>query len=324
MKAIVTGGAGFIGSHVVDRLLEKDFEVIIIDNLTTTQGSRRNIEGKNVVFYEIDITDREAIFEVFKNDKPDYVFHLAAQASVAVSMKKPEFDWNINVNGSKNIIDAAIESGVKKIIYSGSGGTLYGDYFLSQNNDPLSLSSEELESMAPDEEKPVAPISPYGKSKAEVINLLKSQDKIKWTALLYANVYGRRQDPHGEAGVVAIFSKMMLNNKQPTIFGEGICIRDYVYVGDVADANIAAMDKGDYELINIGTNKCADVNKIFQEIKMSTGFAGEAAQAPFREGDALVNILKVGKAKEILNWEPKVDLAQGLALTVESFQNENK
>jgi UDP-glucose 4-epimerase len=151
--------------------------------------------------------------------------------------------------------------------------------------------------------------------------LLKAQDKVKWTALLYSNVYGPRQDPHGEAGVIAIFCQKLINNEAPLIFGEGVCIRDYVYCLDVARANVIAIDKANKEMINIGTNKGSDVNKLFNVIKDSTGYLGEATPAPFREGDVLVNILNINKAKEVLDWKPEINLEEGLKKTVEFFKN---
>jgi len=325
MKAIVTGGAGFIGSHVVDELLKRGHSTAIIDDLSSTNGNLRNIghlkNSENVRFYRADITDRNEMLRIFSSEKPDYIFHLAAQVSVAVSMKDPEHDMKTNLEGSRNIIDASIQAGAKKIIYSGSGGTVYGDYYTKLYKDPLNIDINELDRVAPDEAKPIAPISPYGKSKAAVIDLLRKQDKIAWTTLLYSNVYGPRQDPHGEAGVIAIFCEKMINGQRPTIFGKGICIRDYVYGPDVARANILAIEQGNKELINIGTNKGQDVNRIYAIIKETVGFVLDAIQAPYREGDVLVNIVDIKKAKEILGWSPEVGLESGLAKTVKYFQD---
>jgi len=244
MKCLVTGGAGFIGSHIVDLLIKNNREVIVIDNLSSTNGSKRNIQNNlnnnGVILYNDDITNRDRMFEILKKEKPDYVFHLAAQISVSVSMKDPELDHRINVIGSKNIIDASIENNVKKIIFSGSVA-IYGDDFKDRFKDVLSHDISELEKDASKEESEYRPFSPYAKNKLKVIEMLKSQDHVKWSALLYANVYGPRQDPYGEAGVVAIFCQEMIKNNTPSINGKGVCIRDFVFCKDVARANIQAM-----------------------------------------------------------------------------------
>src|SRR6056297_1143722 len=237
-KILVTGGAGFIGSHIVDKLISQNNKVVIIDNLST--GQKENI-NKKARFYKADITNKK-IKEIFKKEKPDIVFHLAAQINVRKSIQNPLLDTKVNVLGSLNIFQAAKESNVKKIIFSSTGGAIYGK--AKQIPTPETCQPK--------------PQSPYGLSKLTTENYLKLYHKlfnINYTILRYSNVYGPRQNTLAEAGVIAIFTKQLLKNKTPVINGQGKQTRDYVYVKDVVSANILSIKKGDNKTFNIGTSK---------------------------------------------------------------------
>jgi len=312
-KILITGCSGFLGLHLTGILAkEKEFSLAGITEIV-------DFDSPFLDVYHIDIRDRQKMIEIFGQTQPDYVFHLAAQASVSVSVKDPELDHSINIIGSNNVIEASVKAKAKKIIYSGSGGSAYGDYYLDKGYENLPV--EEMQKVAPDEKTPFKPISPYARNKADVISILKDQHDIKWTALMYTNVYGPRQDPFGEAGVMAIFCQKMLSGQEPTIFGDGKCIRDYVYVGDVARANILAIEKADNEIVNIGTGLGKDVNQIYAIIKDLTGFQGKPVFAPFRDGDVLVSIVNNKKAKNALGWSPKTKLPDGIKETVAFFEN---
>ena len=299
MKFLVTGGAGFIASNIVDRLIEEGYEVVIVDNLST--GKKENLNPK-AKFYELDIRDPE-LDSVFEAEKPDYVSHHAAQISVVVSAREPIFDAQTNILGSLNVIGLATKHKVKKIIYSSTGGALYG----------------EPEYLPADENCPIKPLTPYGVSKFTVekyLYLYGVNYGLNYTILRYANVYGPRQDPHGEAGVVAIFTQKMLNGDRPTIFGDGTAIRDYIYVGDVVEANVLAISKGDRDYFNIASSVPSDVNKIFRLLKKESGFPDEPIYAEKRLGEVYKIYLTNDKAREVLGWIPKVDLENGIKQTV--------
>ncbi|MCF7795493.1 NAD-dependent epimerase/dehydratase family protein [Patescibacteria group bacterium] len=319
MKILITGGAGFIGSNLAIKLYNLGYEIIIVDNLST--GFLNNLENikNNIIFENEDIINREKIFKIFEKYKPEYVFHLAAQSSVSFSIKNPDLDMKINYEGSKNIIDASTFFNVKKIIYSGSGGTYYGDYYKYKNI--INNSRFNLEKLAPKEFNKKNPISPYGISKAKVLELLKNQNKLNWIALMYGNVYGPMQNPYGEAGVISIFSKKMLLNKKPIIYGDGECIRDYIFVEDVVSANIKAQEKGNNEIINIANNKGYSTLEIYKMLKNLINYKGEFIKKPYRDGDVLVSILNIEKAKNILNFEPKYNIKNGLIKTIEYLKD---
>ncbi len=304
MKILITGGAGFIGSHIADAFLNSGNEVFIIDNLST--GKETNIP-KEAKFYKEDICSEETT-KIIKSEKFDVIDHHAAQVSVSRSVREPKFDAQVNIIGTINLLTAAAESGVKKFIFSSSGGTIYGEV----KGEPAN------ESFAP------CPISPYGIAKLAgeyYIKIICNQAGMKYTILRYANVYGPRQDPHGEAGVVAIFSKAMLAGRSPTIFGDGGCIRDYVYGPDLARANLLSLTAGDNAIVNIGSQTTTDVNQLATLLKNITNFQGEILYGEPRAGDIQRSVLNIGKAKIILNWEPQISLAEGCALTVEYFKN---
>ena len=253
-KVLVTGGAGFIGSHVADLLVAKDYEVAVIDNLSS--GSRHNLNPQ-VEFYQLDIRSPE-MFELVKSLQPMAICHLAAQVSVRLSVEDPETDASINILGSLKLLEAAVKAEVKKVIFSSTGGAIYGeqDYFPA------------------DEEHPSRPVSPYGVAKLAIekyLNYYKQEYGLDFVALRYANVYGPRQDPHGEAGVVAIFSQKLLSGEQAIINGDGTQTRDFVYVEDVARSNLLALEADYYGELNIGTGLETDINNLFQLLKNITG-----------------------------------------------------
>lgn len=303
MKILVTGGAGFIGSHIVDKLIENGHDVVVVDDLST--GSMENVH-KNAVLHTMDIRS-EYIGRIFAMEKPDVIIHHAAQIDVQKSIKQPGVDADINIVGTVNILENCVKYGVKKIIYASSAAVYGTPQYL-----PV------------DEKHIVDPISYYGISKhtpehyIKVYNLLYG---LKYTILRYANVYGPRQDPKGEGGVVSIFTNRMLNDEQPTIFGDGEATRDYIYVGDIAEANIKALELGDNEIINVSTNSTTAVNELFQTIKEIVGFNKEPIYADERKGDIKHSCLDNGKAKELLGWQPQYSLEDGLRRTVEYYKN---
>ena len=303
MKILVTGGAGFIGSHIVDRLINEGHQVVIVDNLIT--GKKENINPK-ATFFNLDIRS-EKLEHVFKKENPDCVVHHAAQMSVAVSMKKPVFDADVNILGGLNILQNCVKYNTKKIIFASSGGTVYGE----AENSPTT------------ENEPFCPLSPYGVSKVATeyyLSFYKHEYNLPYAALRYGNIYGPRQDPHGEAGVVAIFIKAMLTGKTPTIFGKGDCIRDYVYVDDIVAANMLAINRNICGAFNIGTSKGTDVREVFDTLKRITGFPEVCEYGPAREGDLKQSILSFDKAQKDLSWKPCVSLYKGFEKTVEFFR----
>lgn len=305
MNVLVTGGAGFIGSHVVDKLVENGYGVIVVDNLSS--GKVENL-NRNALFYEQSIEDEEMMERIFSLHRPEYVFHLAAQASVAISVREPARDAKTNIIGSLVLLEKSIKYGVKKFIFSSTGGAIYG---------------ENVKVFPTPETEIPHPISPYGIAKYSTemyLEFFAREYGLKYTVLRYSNVYGPRQDPYGEAGVVAIFTERMLRGEEVHIFGDGEYVRDYVYVEDVVRANLLAMEKGDNEVFNIGTGRGTTVNQLFKLLKEITGYDKEPVYKPPRKGDVRKSILDYTKAKEKLGWEPKIPLEEGLKLTVEYFR----
>ncbi|NLS75979.1 MAG: NAD-dependent epimerase/dehydratase family protein, partial [Chloroflexi bacterium] len=289
MKILVTGGAGFIGSHVVDRFIAEGHDVVVVDNLST--GRRANLNPK-ATFYEMDLRSPQ-LAEVFERERPEAIDHHAAQAEVRRSVADPVFDAEVNILGSLNLLQNAAKYGVRKAIYISSGGAIYG----------------EPEYMPCDEKHPVRPMSPYGVTKHTVehyLYLYKQLHGLDYTVLRYANVYGPRQDPNGEAGVVAIFVGQMLNGGKPIIYGDGRQERDFVYVADCARANALALTRGEGEAFNIGSGVPLSVNGLFELLKQITGYAGEARYGSAKAGDILRIYLDASKAKRELGWEPTV------------------
>jgi UDP-glucose 4-epimerase len=303
MNILVTGGAGFIGSNVADAYIAAGHNVVILDNLY--MGNKKNVNPK-AKFYKTDIRDAK-VKDIVKKENIEVINHHAAQISVPDSVKSPLFDADINIKGTLNMLEAARLNKIKKFIFISSGGTVYG----SKVKLPAT------------ENNPLTAESPYGISKVSgehYVRFYTAQYGIKHTILRYSNVYGPRQIPHGEAGVVAIFIKLIMSGKAPVIFGDGKCIRDYVYAGDVARANVQALDKGDNEAFNIGTGVQTDVNQLYKQIQKATGFDKPAGSAQYREGDLPANFLDAGKAAKVLGWKPEVDLEKGIMATYEYFK----
>ncbi|MCH8297621.1 MAG: GDP-mannose 4,6-dehydratase [Chloroflexi bacterium] len=301
--ALVTGGAGFIGSHMVDRLLELDYKVVVMDNLST--GKIKNLNS-GAVFHHTDLT-QPAMAEIIQREQPDLVFHMAAQTSVTQSTKDPIGDANANVLGTLRVLEASRRVGVEKIIYSCTGGALYGD----------------PETIPCPDDAAITPVSPYGMSKwvaEQYLAFYFRQYRLNFTSLRYGNVFGPRQDPNGEAGVVAVFSLAMLEGKQPQIFGDGTQERDFVSVFDVVDANIAAIGRGDGMAMNIATGEVTSVNRIFQMLRSITGYKWGPLHAPQRTGEVYRIALDWSRAARELNWSPKITLEDGLQMTVDYFR----
>ncbi|MCL4338806.1 GDP-mannose 4,6-dehydratase [Patescibacteria group bacterium] len=306
MKILVTGGAGFIASHIVDAFIAKGYEVCVVDNLST---GHRDFVNKNAVFYEADIRDRKAIEKIFQREKPDIIDHHAAQISVRNSVDDPINDAQVNLLGLLNLLETGRKTGIKKVIFASSGGVVYG---------------EAKKVPTPESYKPLQPLSPYGVSKLASEYYLHFYHKtygIPFVALRYSNVYGPRQNPHGEAGVVAIFSLKLLYGQVPVINGDGRQTRDYVYVADVVKANVLAAKKSVVGAFNIGTGKETDVVKIYEKIRKSTDSQIVAKHGPAKDGEQKRSCLDASMADEKLGWEPQVDLSKGLDLTVAYFKN---
>jgi UDP-glucose 4-epimerase len=303
MKILVTGGAGFIGSHVVEAYLAGGHEVRVVDNLAT--GRRANV-SREATLHEVDIHSFE-VEKVFGEFRPDVVNHHAAQASVKVSNQDPVFDLEMNGGGTLRIAELCVRFGVTKMIYASTGGALYGD--------PIRVPV--------DESHPIQALSPYGMSKrvGELYVEFYGRTKgLEYTILRYANAFGPRQDPTGEAGVCAIFTGQMLRGEQCTIDGDGEQLKDYVYVGDIARANVLALSKGSGRAINIGTGRGTSVNAIFAALQQATGNDTPAVYGPQRPGDVRNIWLDSSLAKEVLGWEPSVSFDEGLRATVASLR----
>ena len=303
-KVLVTGGAGFIGSHVVDRLLELGHEVAVVDDLTS--GRVANLSPA-ATLYETDITG-PALDDVLRAVRPEVVCHYAAQISVTHSMRDPVADANTNILGSLNLLQSCVRNGVRKVVYTSSGGAIYG----------------EPQYLPCDEGHPVQPLSYYGASKFAVEKYLyvyRLTHGLDYTALRLGNVYGPRQDPTGEAGVVAIFAQAMLQGRPITIYGTGEQERDFVFVRDVAEASVAALEMGGGDAYNIGTGAGTSINHIYTLLKQGAAYAGEAAYGPDRPGDVFKIYLDVAKAREGLGWAPRYSLEDGLRETLQWFRD---
>ncbi len=312
MRAVVTGGAGFIGSTLVDRLLAEGHFVTVIDNLAT--GRLSNLEGARASgdrfsMVELDVRSSE-IVETVAAAAPEVVFHLAAQADVRVSVERPVFDAEVNVIGGLNVIEAARAAGARKVVVASSGGTIYGD--------------PAPEDLPVDEQHSQHPISPYGVAKKVIDDYLyafRFLHGLNYTSLALANVYGPRQDPHGEAGVVAIFAGRLLSGEGCRIFGDGEQTRDFVYVNDVVDAFVRAADRGDGVLCNIGTGVETSVNHLYRALADAAGVDASASYEPARAGELARSALNPGFAEKQLGWTPQTSLVDGSRATLEWFRN---
>jgi UDP-glucose 4-epimerase len=312
LKALVTGGAGFIGSTLVDRLLAEGHAVDVLDNLST--GSLANLataradRSNDFSFHQIDVRD-PSIVELIGRRRPEVVFHLAAQADVRVSVAEPVFDAEVNVVGSLNVLEGARAAGTRKVVFASSGGTIYGDV------DP--------DALPVDESHPQRPVSPYGVAKKVVgdyLHAYRELHALEFTALALANVYGPRQDPHGEAGVVAIFAGRLLGGEPCTIFGDGTQTRDFVFVDDVADAFVRAADKGSGLLANIGTGIETSVNELYDAMARGAGVTEPAVKVPARPGELARSALDPGRAELYLGWKPWTDLESGTDAVLDWFR----
>ncbi len=309
MKAVVTGGAGFIGSHVVDALVKNTYEVLVIDNFSS--GQEKNLESvKNKIQIEkIDICDKNLV-EIFKNFKPDVVFHLAAQMNVRKSVEDPMFDAKVNVEGTVSVLEACKSSGCKKIVFSSTGGAIYG----------------EQESFPADETHVNAPKSPYGQSKkaAELyLDFYAREYGMHNVSLRFSNVYGPRQNPKGEAGVVAIFCEKLIDDKPLTIYGSGEQTRDFVHVLDVVNACLLASKKefraGSFELFNVGLGVENSVNQIAKNLKELWQKDVKIEYKDALPGEQMRSVIDSGKLKNELAWNPQYDLKTGLKSTLDSY-----
>lgn len=311
MKTLVTGGAGFIGSTLVDRLLAEGHEVDVVDDLSTGSlanlaAARSNSDHK-LSIHQIDIRKPELV-DLIARRRPEVVFHLAAQADVRVSVSRPVFDAEVNVIGSLNVLEGARAAGARKVVFASSGGTIYGD------PEPSALPVKESH--------PQHPVSPYGVAKKVVIDYLHAYRELhdlEYAALALANVYGPRQDPHGEAGVVAIFAGRLLAGEPCTVFGSGEQTRDFVYVDDVVDAFVRAGDRGSGLLANIGTGVETSVNKLYWTMAGAVGSTAEPVAAPARAGELERNCLDPSRAGIHLGWEPWTTLEEGVAEVLRWF-----
>ena len=308
MRTVVTGGAGFIGSNLVDALLDRGDEVTVIDDVST--GRRENLEpalGRGVRFVEADIRDAEAMTALIGEVRPEVVFHLAAQIDVRHSVADPGRDARINVEGTINLLSAAQEAGVRRFVNTSSGGAIYG----------------EGQVIPAPEDHPVVPEAPYGLSKycaERYCEIFRRMHGTSTVSLRYGNVYGPRQDPLGEAGVIAIFCGKLLDGARPTVFGDGLQTRDYVYVRDVVEANLAAAESDASGPFNIGTGIESTVLDLVEALAVFAHGPFEAEFAPERKGEVRHIALDCTRAHEELGWEPRVGLDEGLRVTLESLR----
>lgn len=309
MKTLVTGGAGFIASHLVDRLIDEGHSVVVVDNLSA--GRFENV-NKSATFYKIDICNSTALELIFKKERPEVVNHHAAQVNVRKSVDTPMYDANVNILGSLNLCELSRKFQVKKFIYASTGGAVYGE--------PKSLPVKET--------CPVEPISQYGVSKHTVEHYLYIFYKLyglNFTVLRYPNVYGPRQSPHGEAGVIAIFSEQILKNKRPTIFGDGSKTRDYVYVGDIITANMTVLNNsGNGEIYNLGWGKEITDYEVFETVRRALLSNIEPIFGQKRPGEIEHISLDSSKATKALGWKPKITFEEGVNLATKYYTGKLK
>ena len=307
MTVLVTGGAGFIGSQLADRLLAEGHRVVSVDDLST--GRIANLVeargyGKEFSFFNMDVR-ADGLVALFERHRPEVVFHLAAQAGVRPSLENPVHDASVNIMGLLNVLEAAVRVGSRKIVYAASGGTLYGE--------PRRLPVKESAANS------ARPLSPYGVSKKVALDYLSYYQRYRGldhTALGLGNVYGPRQDPIGEAGVIAIFASQMIAGHTPTIFGDGNQTRDYVFIDDTVHAFVQAMDGGSGKLVNVGTGLETSVNHLYRLLSGITGFTGEPDHGPQPPAELRRIALDISAAPSAIGWKPWTHLEDGLAETV--------
>ena len=313
MRALVTGGAGFIGSTLVDRLLAEGHTVDVVDDLSsgslTNLAEARANRDHQLKVHQLDIRD-PGVTDLIARRSPEVVFHLAAQADVRVSVARPVFDAEVNIIGSLNVLEGARIGGSRKVVFASSGGTIYGEPA------PADLPVRESH--------PQQPLSPYGVAKRVVtdyLNVYRELHALEFTSLAMANIYGPRQDPHGEAGVVAIFAGLLLDEKQCTIFGDGNQTRDFVYVDDAVDAFVRAADRGSGLLCNIGTGVETSVNELYTALASAAGVSTPATHAEARVGELARSALDPSRAGMHLGWEPWTTLADGVGEVLRWFRS---
>ena len=306
-KALVTGGAGFIGSHLVDTLYKNNIEVLVVDNLLT--GKKENLKSldlENIIYGDVGSEDA---LENIRNFNPDVCFHLAAQSSVVISVEDPLLDFDHNLLQPVQLIKTLLATDCKKFIFTSSGGTIFGE--------PKVIPTSE-------EDYAGEPVSPYGLAKKklnELIEVMLQNTEMSYSILNLSNVYGPRQDPHGEAGVMSIFTGKLLNNEIPTIYGDGEQTRDYVYVLDVVDALLKSSESEENLFLNIGTGVETSVNELVSILSEKISWDGEAEYKPKREGELLRSVLNNQRAKDEIAWEPAHTLDTGLDGLIDWFKN---
>jgi UDP-glucose 4-epimerase len=307
-KVLVTGGAGFIGSHIVDALIERDYNVVVVDNLSS--GKIENV-NKKARFYKMDIKSRQ-LEQVFRKEKPQIVSHQAAQKNVRLSVENPAFYLEDNGIGTINLLENCVKHKAEKVVFASTGGALYDSTLLPAKEDSK-----------------INPLSPYGITKLLCELYLKFYNEtygLRFTSLRYSNVYGPRQDFEGEAGVIAIFANSILKEKIPIIFGDGNQTRDFVYVDDVVRANIESIEnpKADNKIFNISACRETSVNQVFLMLKKITGYEGKAIHAKPKKGEIRRIFLSYNRAYKIIGWKPSVSLEQGLEKTVEWYRKNER
>jgi len=303
VKIVVTGGAGFIGGHIAEAYVKAGHAVVVVDDLSS--GKRENVPAE-AGFIRKDVRD-PAMREIFERERPDILSHHAAQIDVRRSVADPVFDARVNLIGLLNLLECARPWGLRRVVFASSGGTVYGE----QEKFPAS------------ESHPTRPLSPYGVAKLaseQYLYFYHITYGIPYLALRYANVYGPRQDPHGEAGVVAIFSERLLRGQEAVVNGDGLQTRDYVFVGDVATANLLALETDYSGALNIGTAVETDVVTLFRTIRDQVGSDAPEKHGPAKAGEQRRSVLDPGRAREVLGWEVSVPLEAGLKETVEFFR----
>ncbi|MDR4493931.1 MAG: NAD-dependent epimerase/dehydratase family protein [Nitrospirales bacterium] len=303
MKILVTGGAGFIGSHVVDRLIQEGNEVVVVDNLST--GKRKQV-NKKAVFYKLDIQSKR-IDKILRNERPRALIHLAAQMDVRHSTEHPQFDAQVNILGTINLLEHAVRHGVRKVAFASSGGAIYG----------------EQEVFPAPENHRTEPVSPYGISKLageKYLAYFANATGLRYVALRLANVYGPRQDSEGEAGVIAIFTRKMLQNEQPIINGTGKQTRDFIYVDDVVEAILVTLGEDVQGIFNVGTGQETTINDGYRILKELTNSQCKDLFGAAKKGEQYRSVLDVRKIRETFGWDTQVSFQEGLTKTVEYFK----